>query len=104
MEEQAMNLKLVLTLTVVLASAPVLFVHQGFRPDLRPLTGWVADRGETEQAEAPAGGHGVDCVVIGPDLFRPGTRVGNAGSGNRAQWTLPLGDNLSCATASTDGV
>jgi hypothetical protein len=93
-----MNLKLVLTLTVVLACAPVLFGQQALRPDLQ----WLTDRGETGHTQAAGGGLG--CVVIGPDLFRPGIRVGNAGSGNGAEWNLPLGDNLACPTAPTDGV
>jgi hypothetical protein len=88
-----MNLKLVLTLTVLLACAPVMFAQQGVQ--------WIAERGATTQTE-PAG-QGFGCVVIGADLFRPGIRI-YAGSGNGAEWNLPLGDKLACAAAPTEGV
>jgi len=89
-----MNLKLVLTLTVLLACAPVMFAQQGVQ--------WMPERGTTTQTE-PAG-QGFGCVVIGADLFRPGIRISYAGSGNGAEWNLPLGDKLACASAPTEGV
>jgi hypothetical protein len=103
-----MSLRLVLIFTVVLASAPLLFAQQGVRPDLRPLTGWITGGGEPAQAEPDSGRHGSSCVVIAADLFRPGSPVANAGTGNLPRWSrrsgLPLSGNVACATALTGGV
>lgn len=102
-----MNLRLVLIVTVVLASAPILFA-QYVGPDAKRLTGWAEDRGEATQAESARAPQRAGCLVIGPDLFRPGSPVGKAGNGNPARWNRPLdlprGENLACAAAQPDGV
>jgi hypothetical protein len=103
-----MSLRLALIFTVLLASAPVLFTQHGLRPGLRPLTGWITDGGEGAQAESASGRQSSGCVVIGADLFRPGSPVGNAGTGNLPRWNrpsgLPLAGNVACATAQSGGV
>src|ERR1700674_3187338 len=103
-----MNLRLALIFTVVLACALALFTQHGVRPELTPLTDWITYGGEAARAEAAGGRQGSGCVVIGADLFRPGSPVGKGGTGNSPRWNRSFGPpsagDVACATAQSDGV
>jgi hypothetical protein len=95
-----MNMRLMLATIAVLAFAPMLATHNGFRPNLMVGSGYTSGWQIGVQGEARDESTHFECIAAGADLLRRAAPAinGTARSPWAQRWTgLVPGEQLVCA-------